>query len=49
MLQEIVDRADWAPGQSLALIVTGSGARVAESFDGSAAQAAELVVEYILP
>jgi hypothetical protein len=34
---EIVGRSDWASGNALVLVVTGSGKRVAESFNGSAA------------
>ena len=38
MLQEIVDRPGWSTGNALALIVTGTGSRVAESYDGGAAR-----------
>jgi outer membrane protein assembly factor BamB len=34
MIQEIVDRPGWKPGNALALIITGSGKRVATSADG---------------
>ncbi len=34
VIQEIVDRPGWAPGQALALIITGAGRRTADSFDG---------------
>jgi hypothetical protein len=33
VIQEIVSRAGWASGNALALIITGSGTRVAKSFD----------------
>jgi hypothetical protein len=46
VVQEIVNRGDWATGNPVALIVTGSGARVAESFDGGAAKAPVLHIEY---
>ncbi|HZD78996.1 MAG TPA: hypothetical protein VE646_02995 [Actinomycetota bacterium] len=36
VLQEIVDRPGWASGNALALIVTGTGTRTAEAFDGTA-------------
>jgi hypothetical protein len=34
ILQEIVDRDGWVTGGSVVLLVTGSGKRVVESFDG---------------
>ena len=46
VVQEIVNRNGWASGNALALIVTGSGARVAESYDGGAAKAPVLHIEY---
>jgi hypothetical protein len=36
VIQEIVDRGGWGPSNALVLIVTGSGRRVAESFEGLA-------------
>ncbi len=47
IVQEIVDRADWLPGNALAIIITGSGRRTAESFNGSSSGAPLLHVEYI--
>ena len=49
IVQEIVDRGGWSSGNALVFVITGSGARVAESWDGSPAQAPELVIEYIAP
>jgi hypothetical protein len=46
VVQEIVDRPGWAAGRALALIVTGSGRRVAESYDGVAKAAPVLQVTY---
>lgn len=34
VIQEIVDRPGWASGNALVLIVTGTGRRTADSFDG---------------
>jgi hypothetical protein len=48
LLQEIVDRPGWAPGNALVLVVTGTGTRTAESFDGAPAAAPVLRVEYRL-
>ena len=47
VVQEIVDRPGWSSGNALALIVSGSGERVAESFDGNYSSKAPLLhVEY---
>jgi hypothetical protein len=46
VVQEIVDRPSWLSGNPVALIITGTGARVAESFDGGAAKAPVLHIEY---
>ncbi|MBW2408738.1 MAG: hypothetical protein JRF72_02995, partial [Deltaproteobacteria bacterium] len=35
IIQEIVDRSGWETGNSLAIIITGSGKRVAESWNGA--------------
>ncbi len=35
VIQEIVNRPGWSNGNSLAIIVTGTGARTAESYNGS--------------
>ncbi|HJS59092.1 MAG TPA: hypothetical protein VKA01_13405, partial [Vicinamibacteria bacterium] len=45
VIQEIVNRPGWANGNSLVLIVTGTGKRVAEPFEGSAVGAALLHIE----
>ena len=37
VLQEIVGRPGWSPGNAIVLIITGTGTRVAESFEGGAA------------
>jgi hypothetical protein len=46
IVQEIVSRGDWNPGNALVIIITGSGKRVAESYDGVPAGAPLLHVEY---
>ena len=46
VVQEIVDRGDWSSGNAMVFIVTGSGVRVAESYDGSPTQAPLLRVDY---
>lgn len=46
VIQEIVNRGGWSPGNALSLIITGSGRRVAESYNGSSGLAPKLVIEY---
>jgi hypothetical protein len=48
VIQEIVNRTGWASGNSLAIIVTGTGHRTAVSFDGLAAGAPLLHIDYDL-
>jgi hypothetical protein len=49
VIQEIVNGSSWSSGKALALIVTGSGKRVAESWDGVPGAAPLLHVEYRVP
>jgi len=49
LVQEIVNRPGWASGNDMAFVVTGSGRRTAESFEGLAAGAALLEVQFVLP
>jgi uncharacterized protein YjiK len=46
VVREIVNRPGWASGNSLVLIVTGTGRRVAFSYEGMATAAALLHVHY---
>ncbi|MFC2027670.1 S8 family serine peptidase, partial [Chloroflexota bacterium] len=46
IIQEIVNRSGWDSGNSLAIIISGSGVRVAESYEGNPAGAPLLHVEY---
>ena len=46
VIQEIVNRPGWTGGNSLVIIITGTGRRTAESYEGDAAGAAKLTVEY---
>jgi hypothetical protein len=48
IIEEIVSSANgWASGNSLAIIITGTGTRIAESYNGVPAAAPMLHVEYI--
>lgn len=46
LIQQVVNKAAWSPGNALAFVISGSGQRIAESYDGSAAP--KLIVEYSL-
>ena len=46
IIQEIVDRSGWSSGNALSIIITGTGVRTAESYDGEADNAPLLTVEY---
>ncbi len=47
VVQEIIDRPGYA-GNSMAFIITGSGTRIAESYDGSSASAPKLCITYTM-
>lgn len=49
IIQEIVDRAGWSSGNDLSIIVTGTGKRVAVSYDGDEDEAPQLTVKYDNP
>ena len=46
IIQEIVNRGGWSSGNNLVVLVTGTGERTAESYDGSSSKAPLLHVEY---
>ena len=46
IVQEIVSRPGWSPGNAIALVITGTGTRIAVAYDDSPALAAKLVVHY---
>ncbi len=46
IIQEVINRSGWSSGNSLVLIITGSGKRVAESYNGDRNGAPLLHVEY---
>jgi uncharacterized protein YjiK len=48
VIQEVVDRGDWTAGNDLAIIISGSGKRVAEAYEGSFLDAPLLHLEYRL-
>ena len=48
LIQEVVNRSGWSSGNSLGIIITGTGKRVAESFNGVPTAAPRLRVEYVI-
>ena len=46
VVQEVVSRGGWSSGNAMVLVVSGTGRRVAEAFEGGAALAPRLHVEY---
>ncbi len=46
IIQEVVNRPGWIENNSLVIIITGSGHRTAEAYDGSTTGAPRLVVTY---
>ena len=46
VVQEIIDRPGWSAGNALAIIISGTGKRVAEAYDGVAAAAPLLHLRY---
>jgi hypothetical protein len=49
IVQEIVSQTGWTAGNSLVIILTGSGRRVAEAYEGDPAGAPLLHIEYTAP
>lgn len=46
IVQEVINRPGWNLGNSLVFIISGSGKRVADSYNGAASLAAKLIIEY---
>lgn len=46
IVQEIVNRGGWSSGNAMSFVITGSGTRTAESYNGSSSAAPLLHVEY---
>lgn len=46
IIQEIVDRPGWTSGNSIVIVVTGTGTRHAHAFDGVPASAPELGIQF---
>lgn len=48
IVQEIVSREAYTPTGAVSFIITGTGSRIAESYEGSSSQAAKLIASYTL-
>jgi hypothetical protein len=48
LIAPLVEGPGWANGNALAFVITGTGTRTAESYEGSPASAAVLEIEYVL-
>ena len=46
VIQEVIDQSEWVPGNSMALFISGTGKRTAESFNGDQQGAPLLVIQY---
>ncbi len=46
VIQEIIDRGDWANGNAMTFLIEGTGRRTAESANGVAASAPKLFIDY---
>jgi len=49
IVQEVIDRGGWNTGNAIVFIITGTGKRVAESYEGSSNKAPLLHIEYTPP
>ena len=49
VVQELVNRSGWSSGNSMVFIVTGTGSRSADSYDGSPSTAPLLHIEWSVP
>ncbi len=49
LIGEVVNQGGWSSGNSIVIIITGTGSRVAEAFDGVPAAAPLLHIEYSIP
>jgi hypothetical protein len=48
IVQEIVNRPGFTPSGAITLIITGTGTRTAEAYEGASAAAARLIIEYTI-
>ncbi|HZN38533.1 MAG TPA: hypothetical protein VFD82_06995 [Planctomycetota bacterium] len=46
IVQQVINRPGWSPGNSIVFVITGTGGRIASAFDDSPATAPKLVLSY---
>ncbi|QDV04989.1 ASPIC and UnbV [Planctomycetes bacterium Poly30] len=46
IVQELVNRVDWGSGSDTVFLISGTGTRTAESFEGGAASSPKLIIEF---
>lgn len=49
LVKNIIARSGWASGNAISFIITGTGERTAESYDGGSSESPELIVYYSTP
>ena len=49
IIQEVTDRAGWASGNSIAILIEGTGTRTAESYNGENTAAPKIYITYCEP
>jgi len=49
VVQDIINRGGWVSGNAIAFIITGTGVRTAESYEGERTAAATIHIEYVYP
>src|SRR5258706_4608931 len=49
IIQEVVNRPKWANGNSIVILINGSGQRTAKSYDGNPAAAPRLIINFMIP
>ena len=49
IVQDVINRGGWVSGNAIAFILTGTGVRTAESYNGERTAAPTLHIEYITP
>jgi len=48
LVQEVIDKPGWAPGNGMAFIISGTGEQHAFSYDGSPSLAPKLIIAYTI-
>jgi hypothetical protein len=49
IIREVVNRPSWASGNSIVIVINGTGRRTAEAYNGEIPAAPKLVIVYTIP